>query len=54
MNSIKKYELSIWSVLSILIHKGYIKAGNLVVDFRQIIDIKEFGYPVVMDVTHST
>lgn len=28
--------------------------GNLVVDFRQIIDMKEFGYPVVMDVTHST
>lgn len=28
--------------------------GNLVVDFRQIIDMKELGYPVVMDVTHST
>ena len=28
--------------------------GNLIVDFRQIIDMKEFGYPVVMDVTHST
>ena len=28
--------------------------GNLVVDFRQIFDMKEFGYPVVMDVTHST
>jgi 2-dehydro-3-deoxyphosphooctonate aldolase (KDO 8-P synthase) len=28
--------------------------GNLVVDFRNIIDMKEFGYPVVMDVTHST
>lgn len=28
--------------------------GNLVVDFRQIVDMKEFGYPVVMDVTHST
>jgi len=28
--------------------------GNLVVDFRQIIDMKTFGYPVVMDVTHST
>jgi len=28
--------------------------GNLVVDFRQIIDMKEFGYPVVMDITHST
>lgn len=28
--------------------------GNLVVDFRQIIDMKEFGYPVIMDVTHST
>lgn len=28
--------------------------GNLVVDFRQIIDMKELGYPIVMDVTHST
>ena len=28
--------------------------GNLVVDFRQIIDMKEFGYPIVMDCTHST
>ena len=28
--------------------------GNLVVDFRQIIDMKELGYPVIMDVTHST
>lgn len=27
--------------------------GNLVVDFRQIIDMKEFGYPVVMDVTQK-
>ncbi|MBF9014412.1 MULTISPECIES: 3-deoxy-8-phosphooctulonate synthase [unclassified Oceanispirochaeta] len=28
--------------------------GNLVVDFRQLIDMKDFGYPVIMDVTHST
>lgn len=28
--------------------------GNLVIDFRQIIDMKELGYPVVMGVTHST
>ena len=28
--------------------------GNLVVDFRQIIDMKEFGYPIIMDCTHST
>lgn len=28
--------------------------GNLVVDFRQIVDMKEFGYPVIIDVTHST
>jgi 2-dehydro-3-deoxyphosphooctonate aldolase (KDO 8-P synthase) len=28
--------------------------GNLVVDFRNIVDMREFGYPVVMDVTHST
>ena len=28
--------------------------GNLVIDFRQMIDMKEFGYPIVIDVTHST
>lgn len=28
--------------------------GNLVVDFRQLIDMKTLGYPVIMDVTHST
>jgi len=28
--------------------------GDLVVDFRNIVDMKGFGYPVVMDVTHST
>ncbi len=28
--------------------------GNLVVDFRNIVDMKAFGFPVVMDVTHST
>lgn len=28
--------------------------SNLVVDFRNIVDMKKFGYPVVMDVTHST
>ncbi len=28
--------------------------GNLVIDFRQIIDMMTFGYPVVIDVTHST
>jgi len=28
--------------------------GNLVVDFRQLIDMKDFGYPLIMDVTHST
>ena len=28
--------------------------NNLVVDFRNIVDMKKFGFPVVMDVTHST
>ena len=28
--------------------------NNLVVDFRNILDMKEFGYPVIMDATHST
>jgi 2-dehydro-3-deoxyphosphooctonate aldolase (KDO 8-P synthase) len=27
--------------------------NNLVVDFRNIVDMKTFGYPVIMDVTHS-
>ena len=27
--------------------------NNLVVDFRNIVDMKTFGYPVVMDSTHS-
>lgn len=27
--------------------------NNLVVDFRNVIDMQEFGFPVVMDVTHS-
>jgi 2-dehydro-3-deoxyphosphooctonate aldolase (KDO 8-P synthase) len=28
--------------------------GNLVVDFRQLIDMKDFNLPVILDVTHST
>ena len=28
--------------------------NDLVVDFRQVIDMKELGYPVIMDCTHST
>lgn len=28
--------------------------NNLVVDFRNLVDMKKLGYPVVMDVTHST
>ena len=28
--------------------------NNLVVDFRNLIDMRELGFPVVMDVTHST
>jgi len=27
--------------------------NNLVVDFRNLVDMKSFGYPVCMDVTHS-
>ncbi len=26
---------------------------NLVVDFRNVVDMQQFGYPIVMDVTHS-
>ncbi len=28
--------------------------GDLVVDFRQVVDMKELGHPVIMDCTHST
>jgi len=28
--------------------------NNLVVDFTNIVEMKKFGYPVIMDVTHST
>ncbi len=28
--------------------------NNLVVDYRNLVDMQTFGYPVVMDVTHST
>lgn len=28
--------------------------GNLVVDFRNIIEMKKLGHPVIMDATHST
>ena len=28
--------------------------GDLIVDFRNLVDMKNLGYPVVMDVTHST
>ncbi len=27
--------------------------NNLVVDFRNIVDMQQFGYPIIMDVTHS-
>ncbi len=38
----------------ILIERGtFFGYGNLVVDFRSIPIMKEFGYPVVMDATHS-
>lgn len=28
--------------------------NNLVVDYRNLVDMRQLGYPVVMDVTHST
>ncbi len=38
----------------ILIERGtFFGYGNLVVDFRSIPIMKDFGYPVVMDATHS-
>ena len=54
LNAIKKVE-STGNTNIILTERGNAFGyNNLVVDFRNIIDMKEFGYPVIMDSTHST
>jgi len=54
INAVKKVE-SIGNKKIILTERGNMFGyNNLVVDFRNIIDMKKFGYPVVIDATHST
>jgi 2-dehydro-3-deoxyphosphooctonate aldolase (KDO 8-P synthase) len=54
INPVKKVEQSGNSKIMLTERGNMFGYGNLVVDFRNIIDMKEFGYPVVLDVTHST
>ena len=54
LNALKKVE-STGNKKIILTERGNMFGyNNLVVDFRNIIDMKEFGYPVMIDATHST
>ena len=54
LNALKKVE-STGNKKIILTERGNMFGyNNLVVDFRNIIDTKEFGYPVMIDATHST
>ena len=54
INSIEKIKQSDNNNIMLTERGSMFGLGNLVVDFRQIIDMKEFGYPVIMDCTHST
>ena len=54
MNSVEKVKQSGNNNIMLTERGSMFGLGNLVVDFRQIIDMKEFGYPVIMDCTHST
>lgn len=54
LNAVKKVE-STGNKKIMLTERGNMYGyNNLVVDFRNILDMKEFGYPVLMDATHST
>jgi len=54
INAIKKVE-STKNHKIILTERGNMFGyNNLIVDFRNIVDLKEFGYPVMIDATHST
>jgi len=54
VNAVKKVE-STGNKRIMLTERGNMFGyGNLVVDFRNILDMKELGYPVIMDATHST
>jgi len=54
INAVKKVE-STGNRKIMLTERGNMYGyNNLVVDFRNILDMKEFGYPVVIDATHST
>ena len=54
INSVEKIKKSGNNNIMLTERGSMFGLGNLVVDFRQIIDMKEFGYPVIMDCTHST
>ena len=54
INSVEKVKQSGNNKIMLTERGSMFGLGNLVVDFRQIIDMKEFGYPVIMDCTHST
>jgi len=53
-HAIKKIELTGNKKIMLTERGTMFGYNNLVVDFRNIVDMKTFGYPVVMDVTHST
>lgn len=54
LNAVKKVE-STGNKNIMLTERGNMYGyNNLVVDFRNILDMKEFGYPVIIDATHST
>ena len=54
INSVEKVKQSGNNDIMLTERGSMFGLNNLVVDFRQIIDMKEFGYPVIMDCTHST
>ena len=52
-NVIKKIEDSGNTNIYLTERGNSVGYNNLIVDFRNIADMKEFGYPVIMDATHS-
>jgi len=53
-NAIKKVESTGNNKIMLTERGNMFGYNNLIVDFRNIIDMKEFGYPVIIDATHST
>ena len=54
INAVKKVESTGNKKIMLTERGNMFGYNNLVVDFRNILDMKEFGYPVIMDATHST